>query len=146
MTDANPERLPPGVQLLDHTADVGLELEAPDLGALFVRAAAGAEALVGPPPDFEAGLLETVAIRLEADDAALLLADWLRELLFLRQVRGRSFRDAHFNELTTTRLSARVRFSAAPAEAMREIKGVTYHGLEAVREGDSWRARIIFDV
>lgn len=146
MNHARPERLPPGVQLLDHTADVGLEIQAPDLASLFVRAARGAQALVGPVPASAADAVETVTIRLEAADAALLLAEWLRELLFLRQVRDRCFQEAAFDELTTTRLAARVRLTSAPGEAIREIKGVTYHGLEATREGDTWRARIIFDV
>ncbi len=145
MSDAQPERLPLGVRLLDHTADVGLELDAPDLATLFLRAAHGAEALVGPTTPASAPA-EIVTIRLQADDAALLLAEWLRELLFLRQVRGLSFRQAQFDELTAHGLSARVQFAPAPGDAVREIKGVTYHGLEAMQDGDSWHARVIFDV
>ncbi len=140
------EALPVGVRLLDHTADVGLELEAPDLETLFLRAARGAEALVGTTPEPAAAGGEEVAIALEAGDVALLLAEWLRELLFLRQVRGRSFVDARFEELTATRLAARIRLTPAGDDAIREIKGVTYHGLEAVRRDDGWYARVIFDV
>ncbi len=148
MNDAQPERLPPGGLLLDHTADGGLEVEAPDLPTLFERAAAGAEALVettSSPAAAPSPAVETVPIALEAGDVALLLADWLRELLFLQQVRGKSLRRAQFDELTTTRLSARLELAPA-GEAIREIKGVTYHGLEVSRDAEGWHARIIFDV
>lgn len=145
MSDAQPERLPPGVRLLDHTADVGLELDAPDLATLFVRAAQGAEALLGPPAPASVPA-ETLTIHLQTDDVALLLADWLRELLFLRQVRGLSFVQADFEALSAHGLSAHVQLASAPGDAVREIKGVTYHGLEAVQHGNRWHARVIFDV
>lgn len=155
------EELLPGVRALDHTADVGLELVAPDRAALFRRAAAGMEALIAGPPappaqagaPGQAGVPATPAeagapelrLELEAPDVAVLLADWLRELLYLRQVRGRAFADAEFTRLDERELAARVRTVPAPAAA-REIKGVTYHGLD-VRPGEGgWRGRVIFDV
>ena len=148
------EGLGPGVRAIDHTADVGLEIGAPDLPALFARAAAGLEGLIGdrsdpnaPAPDARqsAGTGELL-LELDAPDVALLLADWLRELLYLRQVRRRALARVEFEELSETRLGARVATVAAPAHPVREIKGVTYHGLDVRRAGDGWRARVIFDV
>lgn len=148
------ERLPPGTRALDHTADVGVEIEAPDLPQLFLRAGHALEALIAgspQPPSTRDGREPSTAaereqpLTLEAPDVALLLADWLRELLFLRQVRGRAFVDAGFERLTETGLATRVRTTPAPG-AVREIKGVTYHGLVAHRDGAGWRARVIFDV
>ncbi len=141
------EELLPGVRAIDHTADLGLDLAAPDLAGLFRRAAAGMEALVAGPerPVPQAADMPEVRLALDAPDVALLLADWLRELLYLRQVRGRAFRDADFARLGERELDARVHTAPAPA-AVREIKGVTYHGLRAERTGGAWRARVIFDV
>ncbi len=141
------DALGPGIRAIDHTADVGLELTAPDLAGLFRRAAAGMEALVsgaGPAAPAEASAPQ-VRLALEAPDLAVLLADWLRELLYLRQVRGRAFMEAEFARLGERELDAHVRTAPAPP-AVREIKGVTYHGLEVRRAGTGWRARVIFDV
>ncbi len=145
-SDAGGELLP-GVRAIDHTADVGLDLAAPDLAGLFRRAAAGMEALVSEAgsPVPEAAAMPEVRLELDAPDVALLLADWLRELLYLRQVRGRAFVDADFARLGERALAARVRTAPAPP-AVREIKGVTYHDLRAARAGGEWRARVIFDV
>ncbi len=141
------EELLPGVRAIDHTADVGLDLVAPDLAGLFQRAAAGMEALIAgserPLP--EPAPMPEVRLELDASDVALLLADWLRELLYLRQVRGRTFLAADFARLGERELDARVRTAPAPG-SVREIKGVTYHDLRAERSGGQWRARVIFDV
>lgn len=150
----------PGVRALEHTADVGLEVEAPDPPALFHRCALGMRALVegggAPRPGSQAGL-ETRFLELSAPDLPRLLAAWLRELLFLHEVKGFGYRSASFQTLDPPLLRARVEGDAAARVPDREIKGVTYHGLEAgpnrEREGGDggrkdapWRARVIFDV
>ncbi len=145
--EAPGDELLPGIRVVDHTADIGLDLVAPDLAGLFRRAAAGMEVLIAGPGLERAAEPGAPEVRLELDapDVALLLADWLRELLYLRQVRGRAFVDADFARLGERALDARVRTLAAPAP-VREIKGVTYHDLRAQRAGGQWRARVIFDV
>lgn len=99
-------------------------------------AAAGA-----PPPTPAEHVVE-----IEADDAADLLVLWLRELLYRQQVDDFIPTDATFEELDEHHLRAVVRGGPAPAAAVRELKGVTYHGLRAERTSDGWRARVIFDV
>ncbi len=163
------------MRALDHTADVGLVVEAPDLPALFVRAALGMEWLLGsataavptaPPEEAPATTpaeatpgtappatgkrarrASDVELTLYAPELPVLLVDWLRELLYLRQVRGQRFEGARFQELSGTALLARVRLVPGAGEPVREIKGVTYHGLEAGRApGGGWQARVIMDV
>jgi SHS2 domain-containing protein len=186
----------PGVTALDHTADVGIELEAPTLEELFLRAAAGMMWLLrgedGPaevrgahgdgaePPggdgsadpsaehavvEREAGEagregaervlsqegasvapVETRALSATADDLPALLREWLRELLFWYEVEGLAFEGARFEELYETGLRAEVTVVADPEEPIREIKGVTLHGLLAEPRGDRWVGRVIFDV
>lgn len=150
--DAPNAPAPEGVRALDHTADVGLVVDAPDLPALFTRAALGMEWLLGENIEAVTRMgrgparAGDVDITLYAPELPVLLADWLRELLYLRQVRGRRFESARFQELSGTALLARIRLAPA-GEPVREIKGVTYHGLEADRApGGGWRARVIMDV
>lgn len=152
-----------GITFLDHTADVGIDLEAPSLELLFHRAAVGMLALLhgvddaggepGPASEddaaegaaLEARGLEVLSLELEADDGTRLLADWLRELLFLHETRHADYARATFDRLAETALEARVETEPAPP-AVREIKGVTYHELALERADGGWTARVIFDV
>lgn len=128
---------------MEHTADLGLAVEAPDPPELFLRAARGMiwlldEAL--PEPE------EEIRLSLAADDLPGLLRAWLRELLFRHEAEGFAVADARFERLDDTGLEARVRGGPAPRAPVREIKGVTWHALSAERSGGGWRARVIFDV
>ena len=152
---------PTGVTFLDHTADVGIDVTAPSLEALFHRAAVGMLALLRgaddedephdapSPPSGRAtdgnGEVETLVVELDADDVVGLLADWLRELLFLHEARHADYVQATFDPLTEDALRARVETEPA-RPAVREIKGVTYHELGAERTEDGWHGRVIFDV
>jgi SHS2 domain-containing protein len=155
-----------GVRALDHTADVGLEVHAPSLETLFDRAARGLGALIrgddvaraesataaaaraggrsaqdSPPGE---RMAERVAV--EAPDAGALLVAWLRELLWLFESKRLAYEGARFETLTETSLVAAVRATAETRTPVREIKGVTYHGLDVGSSGDGWHARVIFDV
>lgn len=151
-----PSALGPGVVSLDHTADVGIEVHAASLPALFDRAAHGALALVAGADEgggAEGEVSGVVAngeveqrLALEAEDVAGLLALWLRELLFLHEVHQLAYRGASFDRLDATRLDAAVTLGPDPRAAVREIKGVTYHGLVAEPRNGGWFARVIFDV
>ena len=158
---------PAGVTFLDHTADVGMDVEAPSLERLLDRAAAGMLALLRGEDDGgsaaawsdaartgrRAGSVDGTgglgsrrhSLELEADDPAGLLAEWLRELLFLHEVRHLDYAAASFEILSPRRLSARVELEPA-RRPVREIKGVTYHEIGVWRTPDGWRARVIFDV
>ncbi len=151
-----------GVRAIEHTADVAIEVTAPTLEQLFDRAAHGTFAMIagadeiepgshaeGSPPGEESSdhrSREERVLALAADDLAGLLALWLRELLFLHEVRGLAYIGARFASIDGRHLSATVGLGRDPRPPVREIKGVTYHGLSAARENDTWRARIIFDV
>lgn len=164
--------VPPGITFLDHTADVGVQVEARTLPELFTRAAIGMrwvleesegadgslhapDERISPPPKTDsesgapspsAGSLPTRRVTLGAADLSSLLRAWLREILYWHETEGVSFRDARFETVTETSLEADVVLSREPAEPVREIKGVTLHGLSAERSGAGWLGRIIFDV
>jgi SHS2 domain-containing protein len=146
--DDGQERWPAGVRPLDHTADVGLVVEAPSLAELFRRAAAGlmvlmgagdpgaAGAGVGAAEGAAEGALE-VEVAVAGPDLEVLLVGWLRELLFLCEVRGVAYADAEFDELGGTALRARVRGVPGRPAPGRELKAVTYHGAQVARRAPS---------
>ncbi|UCC73467.1 MAG: archease [Gemmatimonadota bacterium] len=138
---------------IEHTADLGLEVEAPSLEQLFV---VGAHGLAGVLLGDEAGVPSASAGRatewrelvLEGPDRQALLVDWLRELLYIQITEGVLFTAAEISELGEDRLIARAGFAppAADTPVERELKGVTYHDLELSQRGDRWYARIVFDL
>lgn len=139
----------PGVTSLDHTADLGLELRAPDLPELFRRGAVGMSWLLLDRVPGPAG--EERRIRVAAGDRAGLLRQWLRELLFRHDSEGFTVAEARVERVDEADgewiLDARVRRADDAGAPVREIKGVTLHGLEVERAGDDgWRGRVIFDV
>lgn len=86
------------------------------------------------------------ALVLEADDLAALLRAWLREILWWHEVEGLALRQVRFLALEPVRLEAEVTLGPPPGPPVREIKGVTLHGLEVAEEAGEWRAQVIFDV
>jgi SHS2 domain-containing protein len=143
---------PAGVTYLDHTADVGIDVEADSLDQLLDRAGHGMLALLrgeeedAPPRETPAGTADRVRVQVPGPGPVAVVAGWLRELLYLHEVRGLDYAGAVFEQLDEDGLAAEVRVHAG-GHAVREIKGVTYHELEVARRPDGrWLARVIFDV
>lgn len=138
---------------IEHTGDLGIEVEAPSLPALFVMGACGMTGVLlglegdSPEPEPESAALSRELV-LEAPDREALLVEWLRELLYIHASEGLLFTAAEMVELTDKELVARASFSSPEDEVSpeRELKGVTYHDLELSRRGDGWFARIVFDL
>jgi SHS2 domain-containing protein len=106
---------------------------------------------------------ECRTVRVQGGDPALLLRNLLREVLFLHEAEG--FAVARTTVAVDGRpeatppgasgdggeaewaATAELHGGADPGPPIREIKGVTLHGLEAreTAEGE-WFARVIFDV
>lgn len=145
-----------GVRALDHTADVGIEVDAGTLAELVQRAALGFTWLLlerGP-----SGQEFHRALRVRAGDAPSLLRETLRELLWwherdgltvveLKDVRvGRGEDGGVGADQDPLVLTALARLAMDEAAPVREIKGVTLHGLVAEQRGDRWYGHVIFDV
>lgn len=153
----------PGVRGVDHTADIGLEIMAPDLPELFDRAALATSWLVlgrVPARGIQAGDKSGEVIRrsveLVEEDLARLLRSWLRTVLRWDDAEGFVLSETRLILLPTPScgapdgqafgLTGRVEGRVDPGSRIREIKGVTLHGLEVERVGDGWRGVVIFDV
>lgn len=160
--DSVTERLiSPGVREIEHTADLGMTVQAATLEELFRRAASGMMALVrsdeaerSPGREADPGKRERspntdvrdIAIDLPKAGIADLLVRWLRELLYLQEVEGFVYGDADFERLDDSGFRTTVTACRNPARQIRELKGVTYHGLEVEHDDGGWRARVIFDI
>lgn len=154
------------IEELDHTADLGFEVEADSLARLFEGAALGllrALGLPAPPAAPGRSGADPEVLELSARGLERLLVGWLRELAWHVQSEQRLPRVAdievdagdagdvgHAGDSGAggrpAILRARLRWVDAGATPTREVKGVTYHGLRVERHGERWRARVIFDV
>jgi SHS2 domain-containing protein len=139
------------IRMLDHTADVGFEIEAPALGSLFdeARRALLLTMFERPP---EKGKRE-LPLQLSAPDLETLLVRWINELVYLIQdtefipVRA----TIRIHEAGTEAFSLEALLTGAPVLLedygwQGEVKSATFHGLAVVPKGEGWRAQVILDV
>jgi SHS2 domain-containing protein len=134
-------------ETFEHTADLGLRVRAADLNTLFAEAAKALfSAIVENIDDVQP--LHSLRVDLQSDDKALLLFDWLNELLFRfdadHQVFGRFDVECTGGALTGTAWGE-------PLDRSRhllshEVKAITYHGLRVEQEEDGWLAEVIVDI
>ena len=139
----------PNYEFFDHTADIGVEVTGRTRKELFVNAA---EALFDVMIESRTGRAiakQQKKITVEGADAADLLINFLREVLYL--FNGEKFITVHCEiiKFTNKELEARLTgesFNRKKHLIKTEIKAVTYSGLTVEKVKAGWRARIIFDV
>jgi SHS2 domain-containing protein len=129
-------------RFLEHTAELGLEVEADSLQGLFEDAALALAELEAPE---SRGAPARHLVALAAEDERTLLADWLNELVYLADTEAFVPTGLSRFERTSTGLEAEVEgFEDSPRPL---VKAVTYHALElASGAGGVWRARVVLDV
>ncbi len=147
---SGPRPLPARVdyRLVDHTADVGLEVRAPDRDRLMAAAAmALADAI--SPRDLRRET-ERVRVRLESVDAEMALVDLLQEVVYLFDARRflpvraecRLGESAGGMVLEADLFGSR----ADPGSVRMAPKAATHHGLEIGTDRGGWRALVYLDV
>lgn len=126
---------------LEHTAELGLEIEAPSREAVFAEALAAFAGLVGGGE----GSLTTREVEAEADEPGLLLVEWLSELLYLADAEQFVPERIATLELDGNRLRATV--EGRLGEPAQLLKAVTLHRLEFREDATvGWRAHVVLDV
>ncbi|MDD3934592.1 MAG: archease [Methanoculleus sp.] len=130
---------------LDHTADVLMRVRGATITEVFSDAGRALfHVMYGPCED--RGIERQIS--LAAEDLESLLIDYLSELLFITDVENIVF--CTFDvDIQGTRLSAVIRgepFDPARHSAGALIKGVSYFGLEIVKEEEAYVVDIIFDI
>jgi SHS2 domain-containing protein len=134
-------------RFFDHTADLGVEVTAPDLEGLFAEAGQALAGLVVAEGRVEER--EERRIELTAENVADLFVAWLSELLYLMDAEGLVLTRFDFEKLTETSLCARARGERLDPRRHRpgrEVKAITYHELLVEPTDQGWRARVILDI
>jgi len=127
---------------VEHTADWGLKVWAPDLPGLMEEAARGMFELMGVVVSEESRCHRQLEIG--ADDREQLLVSFLEELLFIAEAEDLAF-DGYLLKLVDTNLLARLEGGFIVSRT-KEIKAVTYHNLEISESKRGLKTSIIFDV
>ncbi|MEZ4600935.1 MAG: archease [Syntrophotaleaceae bacterium] len=133
-------------RLLEHTADMGIEVTGNTLEELFFAAALGLREIVFGDQAVEGGQ-EEFPVEVLGGDAEELLVNWLNELLFLMQDRSVFPRDFHLRLTDEQHLRGRVLgFSRPCIEPVREVKAATFHQLNITQRNGRWQSRIYVDL
>lgn len=127
---------------IEHTADWAIHVRGERIEELFERALFGMSHLAGVR--LKPGSGRSRRIELNAEDLETLLILWLEENLLSIELNQCGWRKCEL-KIRGNRLQAQI-VEADLLEISREIKAVTYHGLEIVYTGEEYFATIIFDV
>ncbi len=133
-------------EVLDHTADTAVRVEAPSMEGLLVVSARAMFSLM-----FDLASARPVSsrtVRVEAPTSEELLVDWLSSLLSWSEIDRVAYFDVAAVEVSGTEARGEVR--GAPVDSLAvagpPIKAVTYHGLQIRHAASGWEATIVFDV
>jgi SHS2 domain-containing protein len=134
-------------ELLEHTADMGVRARAATLAGLIRPCTAGLYAVIGqlvPTGDAQPWQFEAVG-----DDIALLLRDYLGEVLALFAADGQLIEIREVPEFSPQRLTVLgLRRPIDPGRSIvqREAKAVTYHELSVREVPGGYEAVFIVDI
>ena len=144
--NSNFGRPPVPYQTIDHTADIGIAVQADNVEALFTEAARALSELIFGQRAFTAA--ETRTIIVKGSDWPDLMINWLRELLFLWNGDNQIIGPVTVLRIAPFTIEATVPVDNTPCDPrdiFTEIKAVTYHQIQVEKQASGWRARIIFD-
>lgn len=135
--------------LFDHTADIGMEIFGRTKKELFKNAAWALTDVMIEQREETADKGRTRKLAVEGTDAADLLVNFLRELLYLFNGEKTVIQTCQSVAFGRGRLMAILQvepYNKKKHHAKMELKAVTYHGLSVINEKSAWKARVIFDV
>jgi len=133
---------------IEHTADVGIELEAPDRVSAFECAAAAMFDMICDLDCVGGDWRRELVVEARPDDLEHLLIRWLTELLYVFDSEGVLLSSFEIDSLGDGFIEARVageRFDPHRHALKVEIKAPTYHALKIEQTDGQWTVRIIFD-
>ncbi len=137
---------PPGFEIVEHTADVGIKAWAIDVPGVFEQATLGLLEIVGA---WRPGEGEPSQLHVEADDLGALLVDWLGEVLWLQDSRDAVVTSVEVASAEAGQaigeLGLAPREGDEPLEGT-QVKAITYHRLRVEETSSGWEAEIYVDV
>jgi SHS2 domain-containing protein len=130
--------------IIDHEADIGLEVYGKSPEELFINAVKGLFSLIVDAKDVQ----PEKGKRFDLTGNGETLIVFLNELLYMWDVDG--FIPIEFSlKIDNNRLTGTIIggiFDPVRHTAMQEIKAVTYHGFSITQDKNGLKARIIMDV
>lgn len=133
----------PRHELIDHTGEVEIHLEAPDLPSLFAEAGrALAELMLRELPTASGGW-EEIAVR--GRDRESVLVDFLNELIFRGEVEGKVFTRFEIEQAGSRAVVGRIG-GVETEELATSVKAATFHGLEIEERPGGFSANVVLDV
>jgi len=137
----------PNYTLLDHTADLGIKVMGTDQKDLFKNAG---KAFMHLLIKINSSEKQTpMKISVSGDDLEDLMVRWLGEIHYLFEGKNLVVTSIEIESLSPSRIEAvieTVPFDPRIHELLMEIKAVTYHQIKVAERGDTWEARVIFDL
>jgi SHS2 domain-containing protein len=134
-------------ELFEHTADLGLRVQAPDLDELFAEAGLGFFSVIVDNLD-DVRAARSIDIRIAGHDRVYLLFDWLHELLVTFDTRRLVLREfrvrLHDDGLDAKALGEEL--DPDRHRLLHEVKAITYHGLKLEQIASGWQAEVIVDI
>jgi SHS2 domain-containing protein len=137
----------PEFTLLDHTADLGIQVRGSDVKNLFENAAKVLLHLMVRGESLKVTLPRKISV--SGEDLADLMVQWLGEILYLFEGEKEVVTFLHIDSLIPSALKASVNtvpFDPEIHEILSEIKAVTYHQIDVAPKRDHWEAKVIFDI
>jgi len=135
------------VEVLEHTAEVGLRAQAGSLEGLLEELAVGLFRLITDPECVQER--RSWEVEVHADDLTAVVVEWLNELLFLHGRDGMLARRCVVHQAGPQGVRATVR--GEPFDPQRhprgiEVKSATYHQAQVEASPGSWSAVVYLDV
>jgi SHS2 domain-containing protein len=130
--------------ILEHEADIGLEVYGRDQAELFSHAGAALFSLITDPDTVEARFIRHITINCDEEQLVI----FLNELLYLWDTE--KFIPRTFSVLVEKgRLEADITgetFDPGRHSVYKEVKAVTYHKFTMKQEGDLLKATVFLDI
>jgi SHS2 domain-containing protein len=130
-------------ELIPHTADVRVRIEASSLEELFRDAVRGLNAAMHAHGGGTA-VRRTISVHDSADTTSLLV-DFLNEVLHRAHVGAERFEEVRFTRFDELSLDAELT-GVTPASFDEDVKAVTYHEAEIRLEEETWTTMLVFDI
>lgn len=133
--------------MIDHTGDIGIEVQGKTLPELFRNAAYAFFDIILGKAKVKSTLEETISV--SGNDYEQLLVNWLSEFLYLFETKKLIFSNIQVKKLDGKRIEAVAAgevYNPQTHSIKTEVKAVTYHGLKIEKKGSIYSTVIIFDI
>ena len=134
-------------EVLEHTADIGIQVKGKTLKDLFRNAGLAVFEISSERINQKKGKIKAFRIAQKANDLEELFVNWLNELLSLSASKGITFEQIKINKMDKAAIEATASgIDSKNYKTNTEFKAATYHQLKIKKIASGWQAEVILDV